>query len=132
MKDRISRMSLAFALLIAGLMAAPRMANAHHGWAEFDYESTVKMEGTVVDFHFTNPHCVVELRVQDDKGKVTQWQGEFASPGELARKGWTAATLQVGDKIAMTGHPAKNRGPAMHVSGIRLANGKDLIVPAGN
>ena len=129
---RLKRIAVACAVVIAGLTAVPRRAEAHHGWAEFEYSSTVKLEGTVVDFHFTNPHCVVEFRVKDEKGKVTQWQGEFASPIELSRKGWTAATLQVGDQLTISGHPAKNGGPAMHVSGIRLGTGKDLIVPEGN
>ena len=130
--SKTRRISLACLLLVAGLTALPRSVEAHHGWADFDYASTVTFQGTVVDFHFTNPHCVVEFRVQDQKGKITQWQGEFASPGELSRKGWTAATLQVGDKLTISGHPSKNGGPAMHVSGIRLASCKDLIVPESN
>jgi hypothetical protein len=108
------------------------VAEAHHGWAEFDSVSKVTMEGTVVDFHFTNPHCVVEFKALDDKGQARQWQGEFASPVELTRKGWTAATLQPGTKVTIGGHPAKNGAPAIHVTSIRLADGKVLPVPESN
>jgi hypothetical protein len=108
------------------------MAWAHHGWAEFDAKAQVTMEGTVVDFHFTNPHCVVEFKIQDEKGQAQRWQGEFASPVELSRKGWTPATLQPGMKLTIAGHPAKSGAPAIHVTSIKLADGKVLPVPDSN
>lgn len=112
-------------IAISAAAAVPRVAEAHHGWAEFDSDSSVTLQGTVTDFHFTNPHCVVDFDVKDDKGQVRKWQGEFASPPELARSGWTAATLQPGDKLTVTGHTARNGALAIHVTGLRQ-NGKDL------
>jgi len=111
---------------LAAVMIGPRLAQAHHGWAEFDENSEVSFETTVKEFHFTNPHCVVDFEVKDEKGQMRKWQGEFASPPELARKGWTAASLQPGDKITISGHPAKNAVPAIHVTGLHLASGKEL------
>jgi hypothetical protein len=67
----------------------------------------------------------VDFDVKDEKGQVRNWQGEFASPPELGRKGWTAATLQPEDQLTIAGHPAKNGAPAIHVTGIR-AHGKEL------
>lgn len=113
-------------------LAIPGALLAHHGWAEFDSTKEVTLQGAVADFHFTNPHCVVEFRVKDDKGETHLWQGEFASPGELARRGWNAASLQPGDQLTVTGHPAKNGGPALHVTKIRLTAGKELPVPDSN
>ena len=121
----------ACAFAVASMIAVPRVAQAHHGWAEFDENSSVTFDGVVADFHFTNPHCVVDFRVTDDKGQVHKWQGEFASPPELAHKGWTAATLQVGDKITISGHPAKGGIPAIHVTALK-ANGKELKLYNGN
>jgi hypothetical protein len=131
MSRKMKRTLWACAFVFSGLVAIPRAAQAHHGWAEFDSNSVVKFEGTVTDFHFTNPHCVVDFDVKDDKGQVRKWQGEFASPPELARKGWTAATLQPGDKLAIAGNPAKNGALAIHVSSI-AANGKELTLYNGN
>ena len=122
----MKKMFLILAALVAGVAVTPRPAEAHHGWAEFDENSEVKFDGIVKDFHFTNPHCVVDFDVKDDKGQTHRWQGEFASPPELARKGWTAASLQPGDKIIISGHPAKNAVPAIHVSGIHFADGREL------
>jgi hypothetical protein len=118
--------------VLAGFFSMLRTAEAHHGWAEFDENSEVSMQGTVIEFHFTNPHCVVEYRVMDAKGSARKWQGEFASPPELARKGWTAASLQPGEKFTITGHPAKDHGPELHVTGIRMADGRQLRIAYGN
>jgi hypothetical protein len=120
-------------VIIASLnLAFAFSAQAHHGWAEFDSNSEVTLQGIVTDFHFTNPHCVVDFDVKDEKGQVRHWEGEFASPPELSRKGWTAASLQSGDKLTIAGHPAKNGVPAIHVTSIRLANGKELKLYNGN
>jgi hypothetical protein len=124
MKTR--RILMTFVAVSAGFVAIPRIANAHHGWEDFNSNSEVKFDGTVRDFHFTNPHCVVEFDVKDEKGQVRKWEAEFASPLELARKGWTAATLQPGDKISVAGNPAKNGAPSIHLTSIHLANGKEL------
>jgi hypothetical protein len=108
----------------------PHAAEAHHGWLEFDPNHEVTFDGTVTDFHFTNPHCVVEFDVKDEKG-VRKWQGEFSNPAQLSRKGWTAASLQAGDKIAISGNPARDSGPAMHVTNIRMPNGQEFRVEGG-
>src|SRR5215472_3678883 len=65
----------------------PLLLWAHHGWAEFDETKEISLNGTVTDFHFVNPHCVVEFDVTGEKGVIWNWQGEFSSPGPMARKG---------------------------------------------
>ncbi len=121
----------AFWAVLAGVILTLPLAEAHHGWAEFNLDLEMTLEGTVTDFHFTNPHCVVEFAVKDEKGTTRKWQGEFASPVELTRKGWTAASLQPGDKMSITGHPARDGGPELYVTGIRLADGRQLQIARG-
>ena len=77
------------------LVIAAGIAMAHHGYAAFDTKSEVTFTGTVSDFHWTNPHCIVDLDVKNDKGDVRTWHGEMTSPAHLAPRGWTAATLEV-------------------------------------
>ncbi|PWU08016.1 MAG: hypothetical protein C5B51_08565 [Terriglobia bacterium] len=108
------------------LLVARRPAGAHHGWAEFDETAEISVDATVSAFHFVNPHCVVEFDLKDDSGKVRRWQGEFSNPGQLARKGWNAASLQPGDRIKLSGHPARNNVPAIHVTKIRTPDGKEV------
>ena len=113
-----------FVVLGAGLLLTPRTANAHHGWVDFDEKAEITVQGTVTAFFFFNPHCVVEFEVKDDNGRVQKWQGEFASKGELSRKGWTAASIEAGEKLTLIGHPSKDGTRAIHVIKIRTSKGE--------
>jgi Family of unknown function (DUF6152) len=116
------------AALAAGLLLIPGSASGHHGWAEFDANTDVTVDITVTAFHFVNPHCVLEFERKDETGKVHNWQGEFSNVGQLARKGWSAATIQPGDKVTIRGNLPKNGASAIHVRWIRLANGQEYKV----
>ena len=115
---------LTFRSLLTPLLLFPGLAIGHHGWAEFDEKAEVTLEGTITDFHYVNPHCVVEFDVKDEKGRVQKWQGEFSNPGVLSRRGWNAASLEAGEKLTITGHPARNGVAALHVSKILSATGE--------
>ena len=117
--------SVAWVPLAAGLLLLPGPATAHHGWLEFDEKAEVTLEGTVTDFHYVNPHCVVEFEVKDEKGRIQKWQGEFSNPGVLSRRGWNAAYLEAGDRLTISGHPARKDGVlALHVTRIVSASGE--------
>jgi hypothetical protein len=128
------KMKTALLIIVAAslcFLIPPHFAEAHHGWAEFDSTRELTFDGTVTDFHFVNPHCVVEFDAKDEKGQVHKWQGEFSNPGILSRQGWTAASLQIGDKVSITGNPAKNNSPALHVARIRLPSGQEFKIDGG-
>ena len=120
----MKRTSLTCLSLLTGGLLIPAPAAAHHGWAEFDDNAEVTLQGTVIDFHYVNPHCVVEFQAKNEKGQIQKWQGEFSNPGVLSRKGWNAASLQAGETITITGHPAHNGVLAVHVTRIRMSNGE--------
>jgi hypothetical protein len=124
-----------FLLLVtmaAGFVLTPGSASAHHGYAAFDTSAEVTLKGTVTDFHFTNPHCVVEFDVKDDKGQVENWKAELTSANHLVPKGWSETSVQAGDELAITGYRAKNGAPSLWVNKIRLANGQELKVDSAN
>jgi hypothetical protein len=118
--------------MIAVCFLLPGSAGAHHGYAAFDTSGEVTLKGTVTDFHFTNPHCVIELDVKDDKGQVQNWKAELTSANHLAPKGWTEASVQPGDELAITGYRAKNGAPSLWVNKIHMANGEDLKIDTSN
>jgi Family of unknown function (DUF6152) len=120
-----------FTIATALLMLAGSAA-AHHGYAAFDTKSEITLQATVTDFHFVNPHSIVEFDAKDDRGDVRNWQGELTSPSHLASRGWTATTLQAGDEISITGYRAKNGRPSIWVTKIRRANGQELKLDSGN
>lgn len=123
---------LAWMAMAAGLLLLPGSVAGHHGYAAFDTKTVISMTGTVADFHWTNPHCIVDFDVKDDSGHVRTWHGELTSPAHLAPKGWSATTLESGDKITLTGYPGKNNVPSMWITQILLPDGKELKVEAEN
>jgi hypothetical protein len=123
MKQRTLLAALALAIVVFHTPLA-----AHHGWAAFEGEKTITLKGVVTDFHFVNPHSVVEFEVKDAKGAVQAWEGELTSPNHLLSRGWTASSLDEGDGVTITGHPAKNGTHALRITKIVLTNGKTLKV----
>ena len=118
--------------VLFGLVILTGLAEAHHGYVAFDTKSQVTFKGVVTDFHWTNPHCVVDFEVKDDTGKVRTWHGEMSSPSHLVPKGWSAATLESGDQITVTGYLGKNNVPSLWIKQILLPDGKELTVEAEN
>lgn len=110
-------------LLMLGLLAVPM--SAHHGWAAFDGEKKIMLQGTVTEFHFINPHSVVEFTVKGSKGEEA-WEGELTSPSHLIPAGWTRTSLDRGDVVTVTGFPAKNGARVVRITKLVLANGKEL------
>jgi hypothetical protein len=124
--------NLSFLTLAALLLLRPAAAHGHHGWTAFASDSQITFQGTVTDFHFVNPHSVVEFDVKTDKGQVQSWEGELTSASNLAPRGWTANSLEDNQKITITGYPARNGARAIRVTRIVLSNGKELKVGIGN
>jgi hypothetical protein len=131
--DTMKITALSF-LAAAALLFIPESGLAHHGWAAFtsDPASQITLKGTVKEFHFVNPHSVIELNVKDEKGQVQVWEGELTSNTNLAPHGWTSISIEDGQEITITGYPARNGSHALRVTKLVLANGKELKVGAGN
>lgn len=99
---------LAMALLPVGVPAM-----AHHSGGLWDQTKTLTLQGTVRQFQWTNPHCFIQLLVLNDAGSTgtpaqQEWSIEMASPFQVLSGGWRPGTLQAGDKIKVTVHPARD------------------------
>jgi hypothetical protein len=114
----------------ASLFLSAALAVAHHGLAVFDRTSPVSLEGTVTEFHFTNPHCIVDFEVKDAKGQVQKWQGELTSPLHL--KGWTATSLEPGNGVKVTGYRAKSGAYYVWITSLISSNGRQLKTNGDN
>jgi len=117
----------ALALLLVGFLATSDSARAHHGYTAFDTKTEVTLTGTVSEFHFVNPDCVIEFEVKGEDGEVHKWQGELTSANRLAPRGWSAASLKAGDAVTVTGYRAKNGARSVWINKL-VSNGQALKI----
>jgi len=102
---------------VAFIYAVPALA--HHSFAMFDATKSTKLEGTVKEFQWTNPHAWILMTVGAD-----QWAIEMGGPGGLARQGWIPKTLTPGMKISAIIHPLKDGTHGGQFMAVTLPDGK--------
>jgi hypothetical protein len=112
------------AVVVMVLLASHRLP-AHHGQAAYDMTKSVTVTGTITEFQFVNPHCILLFDVKTEKGATEQWQGELTSPNRLLRAGWNAQTVKAGDRITLTGSRAKSGAPSLYITKA-IINGQEL------
>ena len=98
--------------LVTGLMPT---ATAHHSIAGmYDKDRRVTIEGVVREYRFVNPHPFVIVEVQNGGASVA-WQLELDNRHELVDVGMTAGTFRPGDRLVVTGSPARSQASSMYV-----------------
>ena len=112
---------------VALLMSAVPVL-AHHSFStQYDIAKPVEMKGAITKVEWTNPHARFYIDVRDEKGEVTNWNFEMASPNVLVRNGWKPNTLKIGDQVTVGGYLART-APRMAIAGaITDANGRPLF-----
>jgi hypothetical protein len=92
----------------------------------YEPEKLVTLKGTVTDWLWTNPHCGLLFDVADAKGVVAHWGAEMGNPHQMSGAGFSRETFKPGDKVTVTGHPARSGAPRMTLDHLVLANGTEL------
>ncbi len=118
--------------LIAGgglMLSAAAPVLAHHSFAaEFDANQPVKLEGTVKEFRWVNPHSWLIVNVAKPDGTMEEWDVEGGAPSALLRRGWTKDTLPPGTKVVVEGFMAKDGSHRANARDITFPDGKKLFI----
>jgi hypothetical protein len=120
----------AFALA-AGLLSASMPLFAHHGTAVFDTDKTLTLKGSVTEWDWSNPHCLLQFDVKNESGQMVHWIAETQNPANMVYAGWGKASFKPGDEVSVTLMPTKNGLPYGRINQVVLANGKTLIASGG-
>jgi len=114
-------------IVLMGFLLVEPFLWGHHGLAAFDTTHTVKMQGTVTEFQWINPHAFIYADLIGDDGKLVNWKLELGSLGMLTRYGgWNPKTVKPGDIVTVQGFRAKDGSPYMSLGRIWLPNGQSL------
>jgi hypothetical protein len=120
--------SLSALLVLAALGSHP--AGAHHSFAaEFSYDKSGTISGTVVEALFVNPHAHYVIALKDGSGKEILWDAQTRSPNALADVGWNKDTIRVGDEITIEGNLGRDDKRKIWIREVRKATG-EVVRPA--
>jgi Family of unknown function (DUF6152) len=106
MKPRLLVVSLASALTVFVFAGSPSFAH-HSATATYLRGQVVKIEGTLREFVWRNPHSFMKVEATDANGEKQIWTIEGAAPQQLTEGGLTASTLRAGDKVVVSGYPGR-------------------------
>jgi hypothetical protein len=115
-----ARPALQLGLVLALSVFAAIGTAAHHSFAPYYFEEqSVTIEGVLVSVELKAPHAFIYLVARDKNGVEQRFSGEWASPVRLERSGITKDTLNVGDRLIVTGSPGRvDSEYRIHVKGL--------------
>lgn len=127
------RTKLGIVMASLGVLCVLAPVGAHHSWtAEYDSTKPVAIKGVVTKIEWTNPHIHVYVDVADEKGIVTNWNFEMASPNHVERNGWSRKTLIPGTRVTIEGFVGRAASTRAVLNTITLADGRSLFAALDN
>lgn len=93
---------------LAALVFSAVPVLAHHSTAAFDNEKVVRIEGTVKQFRWINPHASIKVEGDASEGPDGLWIVEMTAPNSLLLQGWKRTSIKDGDKVVLFVNPLKN------------------------
>lgn len=99
---------------------------AHHGNAAYDTEKQITITGTVTQWFWANPHCILQIDAPDEKGQIMHWGAETENPTTMSHYGWKRTSFKPGDKVTVTMITVKNGKPVGRIVEVSLPNGEKL------
>jgi hypothetical protein len=120
------KIQYSLALLIAGAVLVPGVADAHHSFAMFDTSKMMVKKAIIKEVQWANPHVWVDVVVTNDQGQPEVWSLEAGATNTLMRLGWKRDSLKPGDTVDAAFYPMKNGSHAGGMMTITTANGTVL------
>ena len=105
---------------LAGTLALPALALAHHGWSEYDSSQVLKLTGKIVEYGYEHPHGHVRL---ETPGKT--WLCVLAPPSRMERRGLEKQMLKPGATVTVEGYANRDKPEEMRAERI-VVDGKTI------
>lgn len=110
------------------LVGTSVLVGAHHSFAGvYDHARPLHLEGTVENMEWKSPHVVMTLVSRAADGVETRWSLEMGAPRVLTNQfGWTATSVQNGDRIVVDGFRARDGSQQAAAVSITTRTGQQL------
>ena len=90
-------------LVVCFMLVLSSSTFAHHSaTATYVHGQVVRIEGTLKEFVWRNPHSFMKVDVTDKDGATKSWTLEWGSVSQLQQYSITRTSLRPGDKIVVT------------------------------
>jgi hypothetical protein len=123
----MSQRGIGIPAVAAALLSLAVPLFAHHGSSVFDTSKSVTMKGSVSEWDWSNPHCLLQFDVKNDAGDKVHWIAETQNPAEMVSLGWGKTSFKPGDEVTVSLWAAKNGKPFGRVTQVALPNGKTFV-----
>jgi hypothetical protein len=114
------------ALAAAAVLFLSLPLSAHHSAALFDGAKEITIQGTVTEWRWANPHCILKFDSKEEGGSRL-WAVETANPIGMTQRGWSRTSFKPGDPVTLTVLPARNGEPVGLLLTVTLADGTKLV-----
>ena len=91
------------------ILAGPALG--HHSDAALEMNTVTIIEGTVTEYTLRNPHAYFVVETTNEIGQTLSWEVQMGSALSMSRRGWTADTLALGDRVVAGVRRARNGRP---------------------
>ena len=103
-----SQKVLAVAVFVSIFTMLGGLVLAHHSTAGYDTSKTVELKGTVAEWIWRNPHCILVWDVTDADENVVRWFGEMQSPISNTGLGLSRNSFKPGDEVTVVANTGPN------------------------
>lgn len=122
----LSRICVALCVLLGALSA-----NAHHASAGiYDRNDIGEIQGEILSVFWRNPHVRFNVTRIGESGEEEIWEVEFGSVNTVERLGVSRDSINVGDRIKVSGIMGRDGLQAMFGSSITMTGGEEVILQA--
>jgi hypothetical protein len=119
-------MKKAFLLALSLCVLVP-VASAHHGFGpHFFQDRLIRIEGTIKQFDFINPHSFLYIDSVDDAGEPVVYVCDMQARTQLVRRGVGKDMFKVGEKIVVDGFPARRNPLGCEFGKAYFADGSEF------
>ena len=118
--------------LAVGLLIFSAAVSAHHGNASTFEGKPISAKGTVVEWVWSNPHCLLRFDEKADNGEVRHWVVETQAPANMIDAGWSKNSFKPGEEVTVDIRPAKSGKSVGILTKVIFADGRILSTERSN